>query len=381
MRLQEYLDKKPLYYENIDYERMPRIYTKLKEHLKLKNVIHVIGTNGKGTTGRFLASALCSMDFSVGHYTSPHISDFSERIWINGENASHESLEYAHKKLIDLLESEDADSLSYFEYTTMLSALVFKECDYVVMEAGLGGEYDATAVFDSVLTLVTPISFDHEAFLGSTVDAIAATKLNAVKKSAVIGYQDHEEVYSYAEGLRVKGLDIYRVDELLRDSDREKIDEISQRLSLAPYLKQNLSLSVAALIFLGLGYKTDDFMSAPLFGRLSRIAKNVILDVGHNALAAHGIARALAGQKYVLVYNSFKDKNYREILSILKPLILHVEIIDIDDKRAAPQEDIKAALDKLGIRYADFTGIKEQNDYLVFGSFSVAEKFLRKYHE
>ena len=381
MRLKEYLDKKPLYYENIDYERMPRVYNKIKEQLRLKKVIHVIGTNGKGTTGRFLVEALRSIGFSVGHYTSPHILRFNERIWVDGENASDEILEHAHAKLMNILSRADADSLSYFEYTTLLSAIIFRECDYVVLEAGLGGEHDATAVFDSLLTLVTPISYDHEAFLGSTIKEIAQTKLNAIRKSAIIGVQEHEEVYEYAEGLQERGMKIFRVDELLRQSDKEKIQMISQKLSLAHYLVQNLSLSIAALVLLGLDYEADDFKAAPLFGRLTRVAKNVIIDVGHNSLAAQGIAEALKGQKYILVYNSFKDKNYKEILSLLKPLILHVEIIDISDKRAAPIDEIREALDKLGIEHRVFKEIKEENNYLVFGSFSVAERFLREYHE
>lgn len=382
MNLKEYLEKKPLYYENIDYDRMPRTYKRVKELLPLKKVIHVIGTNGKGTTGRFLAEALRNMGFSVGHYTSPHILDFSERIWIDGQNASQETLERAHIELGGILSKEEADSLSYFEYTTLLCAVVFRECDYAVMEAGLGGEHDATAVFDAALTLVTPISYDHEAFLGGTIEEIAVTKLNAVKKSAIIGAQLHEEVYGCAKTVaKEKAVEILRVDEVLQEGDRQKIAEISQKLSLAPYLVQNLSLSVAALVFFGLEYRIEDFRSAPMFGRLTSVAKNVIVDVGHNALAAKSIAEALDGGKYILVYNSFKDKNYAEILSILKPLILHVEIIDIDDKRAACVEEIKNTLNKLGIQYSTFKGVHNSGNYLVFGSFSVVERFLREYNE
>ncbi len=90
MILKEYLSQKPLYYEKIDYTRMPRIYDKIKSYLPLVKIIHIIGTNGKGTTGRFLASALHSIGFSTGHYTSPHILEFNERVWLNGENTSYE---------------------------------------------------------------------------------------------------------------------------------------------------------------------------------------------------------------------------------------------------------------------------------------------------
>jgi len=92
--LQKFLDEKPLYYEKIDYARMPRIYESIKSHFKIPKIIHLIGTNGKGTTGRFLATALHSLGFSTGHYTSPHILKFNERVWLNGRDVSSEILGY-----------------------------------------------------------------------------------------------------------------------------------------------------------------------------------------------------------------------------------------------------------------------------------------------
>lgn len=382
MRVKEYLNLKPLYYEKIDYTRMPRVYEKVKSNLVIPKIIHVIGTNGKGTTGRFLANALYSMGFNTGHYTSPHILEFNERVWLNGSNASDLELENAHKELQKILTKEDADSLSYFEYTTLLAAVVFKKCEYVVMEAGLGGEHDATSVFEKCLTLVTPIGYDHEAFLGSNIEEIATTKLNAIQNNAIIATQNYDEVYSIANKISVeRALNIYKVNQLITAADREKIDEISKILSLVPYLKDNLILSIAALNFLKLKYEIKDFKYKPLFGRVTKISDNITIDVGHNVLAAQGIAKALEGNKYVVVYNSYKDKNYKEILSILKPIILHVEIITIDDQRAESLENIKNTLKNLKIEYNIFKEIKSEFNYLVFGSFSVVEKFLREYYE
>lgn len=382
MILKDYLDSKPLYYDEIDYTRMPRVYEKIKSSLPLNNVIHIIGTNGKGTTGRFLANALHTMGHSVGHYTSPHILEFNERIWINGSNPTDAELEGAHRELQKLLPKSDLDSLSYFEYTTLLAAIIFNKCDYVVMEAGLGGEFDATAVFPKRLTLVTPIAYDHEAFLGSSIESIAATKLNAIQNSAILASQSYGEVYVVADRLRFeKSLNIKKVDEILDEKDKELIGDISKNLSLAPYLTDNLSLSIAALKFLGLEYKTEHFSSAPLFGRMTKISDDIIIDVGHNALAAQGIVNALNGDKFIIIYNSYKDKNYQEILRILRPIALHVEIITIGDKRAEKIENIEAVLDSLGIKYSIFNKIKPKQKYLVFGSFSVVERFLREYNE
>lgn len=378
--LQTFLSNKPLFYAEIDYERFPRVYEKIKSNFNSSKNIHIIGTNGKGTTGRFLASALHHKGFSVGHYTSPHILKFNERVWLNGANVEDDVLNKAHEKLQSLLSSEDTDSLSYFEYTTLLAMLIFNECDFVVLEAGLGGERDATAVFDKCLTLVTPISFDHEAFLGSSIEEIATTKLGAIQNSAIIGQQKHKEVYLVAQNMAIaKSLNIYRVDEFLSDEDFKKIGIITKELSLAKYLSQNLSLAIASLNFLGIKYETDDFKNPPLFGRITKLTENITIDVGHNALAASAIAESLNGEKRIVIYNSYRDKNYKEILKILKPIISQVEIIEVNDERIAEIRLIQDALDDLKIKHKAFTEISKEQKYLVFGSFSVVETFLKKH--
>ena len=377
--LQQFLDNKPLYYSEIDYTRMPRVYEKIKSNFDTPKTIHLVGTNGKGTTGRFLASALCSLGKNVGHYTSPHILEFNERIWLNGQNVSDELLDATHQKLLSILTKEDADSLSYFEYTTFLAMLIFKECDYVVLEAGLGGEHDATAVFPKELTLVTPIDYDHESFLGNNIKEIAVTKLNAMQKSVILAKQNYKDVAAVAKDIAdQKGAKVYRVEQLLDESDLDKIKTISQNLSLVSYLEENLKLSIAALKFFGFNYTAKDFNNSKLFGRLSKIRENVLLDVGHNPLAATSIVNALKPKKYILVYNTYKDKDYKEILKILKPIIKHVEIIDILDQRAEEKQILKNILTELEIKYNSFKGTDENSEYLVFGSFSVAQEFLSK---
>jgi len=360
---------------------MPRVYETIREKIKLPKIIHLVGTNGKGTTGRFLATALHSEGFSIGHYTSPHILEFNERIWLNGENVSTQTLNAVHQMLLELLCEDDANALSYFEYTTLLALLVYQECDYVVLEAGLGGEYDATAVFENVLTLVTPIDFDHETFLGDTLEAIATTKLNAVKTSAIVAKQKHQEVYRVAQKIAIeKNLIIESYEKYLDEDDLQKIALISQNMDLVEYLQANLALAVAALRFLGIRYNVEDFSNARLFGRLSKIGKNILLDVGHNPLAASSIAKALKGNKYILVYNTYRDKDFNTILQILNPIIQEVQIIAVDEERIVEKKLLQKSLDSLGIEWSDFVNIDIKREYMVFGSFSVAEIFLKKYY-
>jgi len=380
--LKKYLDEKPLYYDEIDYTRMPRVYEKIKSHFNIPKIIHMIGTNGKGTTGRFLASSLDSIGYKVGHYTSPHILEFNERIWLNGENVSDELLDKTHINLQNILTKEDSYSLSYFEYTTLIAMLIYKRCDYVVLEAGLGGEHDATAVFKKELTLVTPIDFDHEAFLGSTIEEIATTKLNAIDKNAIISSQKYKEISAIVKEISLKKrARIFEIEEFLDKKDLINIDIIAKNLDLVQYLQNNLQLSISALKFLKINYKVEDFLNSRLFGRVSKISDNILLDVGHNPLAATSIVKALSGDKYVLIYNSYKDKNYKEILSILKPIIKHVEIIDIFDERIESKAALQNVLNELKIEYTSLNNITSKNNYLVFGSFSVAEAFLSEYYE
>ncbi len=378
--LKDFLDNKPLYYDKIDYTRMPRVYESVKSHFKIPKTIHLIGTNGKGTTGRFLASALHSLGYATGHYTSPHILHFNERVWLAGEDVKDEKLESAHKELQSILTQKSADSLSYFEYTTLLAMWIYQECDYVVLEAGLGGEHDATAVFPKILTLVTPIDIDHEAFLGNTVKKIARTKLNAVQNRAILANQNHKDVFSVTEELsNEKPVRFHALEEFINSEDEKEIITLSKKLSLAPYLEDNLKLAIAALKSLDIEYSADNFTDSKLFGRLTRLDENIIVDVGHNVLAARSVLSALKPEKYSLVYNSYKDKNYQEILSTLKPIIAEIEIIDIVDKRAENIDVMREVVEDLGIECKMFDKIEKSKNYLVFGSFSVVESFLKRY--
>jgi dihydrofolate synthase/folylpolyglutamate synthase len=355
---------------------MPRAWAAIRDRVRLPKIIHLVGTNGKGTTGRFLASALLHAGYGVGHYTSPHILRFNERLWINGHDADDAQLQDAYERVMGWLDPATAGALSYFEFTTLMAAALFERCDYIVMEAGLGGEHDATAVFEKHLTLVTPIGIDHQAFLGDTVEAIAATKLRAMGPTVIMGLQPHPQVYDIAaEIARERHAVLLRCEALLDHDAIMTLQTVTRRTQMPVYLQDNLKLAIAALTRLNIPFAAESF-DAPLFGRLSKIAPNVWLDVGHNVLAARAIADALGERKVTLVYNSYGDKDYTAILRALERNIVAVELIDVNSERAASQEALKAALKTLEIPYRRFEGIDADKTYLVFGSFSVAEAFI-----
>ncbi len=379
MRLNDFLANKPLFYDVIDYERFPKAYRAIAHLLPSPKIIHLVGTNAKGSTGRFLANALHRSGKRVGHYTSPHILRFNERIYRDGDEVSDEVLEEAHQKLLTLLSESVAESLSYFEYTTLLAMVAYEGCEYVVCEAGLGGEFDATNVFDKVLSIFTPIDFDHAAFLGTSIDSIATTKLRSMQSIALLGRQKHIDVECIARTIAdEKGCELYTLMERLTPSIEEIALLLATKNSLSDYLRDNLMLAMAAYELLG--YEADEslFDQKALFGRLSRIASNITLDVGHNALAAESIALNYRGKKVTLIYNTYGDKDYREILSILAPIIESVEIIEVSEGRIVERRLLESVLHELDIPYRSFDEINNKQEYLVFGSFSVAETFLKR---
>lgn len=379
MNLNLFLSQKPLFYDVIDVERFPKAYQTIRDSLPHPEIIHIVGTNGKGSTGRFLAVALHRAGKKTGHYTSPHIVRFNERIWIEGADIDESALEAAHQKLLSLLDPSTAEALSYFEYTTLLAMIAYAECEYVVLEAGLGGEFDATNAFDKRLSIFTPIDFDHAAFLGNTIDSIASTKLRSMQHTALLGKQKHPEVETIAAAIaEAKGCRLHRVAELTTGEQEQLALQIALKNGLSDYLRDNLELAMAAYALLGYEVKEELFDQAALFGRLSKIAPNVTLDVGHNALAAGVIAEAYAGKKVTLVYNTYADKDYRAILAILRPIIEGVEIIKVDEGRIVERALLEKVLSDLKIPYSSFGKILPERNYLVFGSFSVAEAFIRQ---
>jgi dihydrofolate synthase/folylpolyglutamate synthase len=356
---------------------MPKIFKAISHHFKLPKTVHIVGTNGKGSTGRYLTKMIENAGLSVGHYTSPHILEFNERIYKNGGVVGYDELERLHLKLLDIL-GESAKELSYFEYATLLAFLAFEDCDFMVLEAGVGGEYDATNVAPKLLSVITPISLDHQDLLGATIQEIAATKLSSVNNPAIIAPQEYGEVLEAARGREADcGFSFTYVD---KDEKNEGVEKYAKRFALASFLKQNLLVAMRAASFLGINTNLDTMHALDLRARCEKAAPNVTLDAGHNADAAQALRKHFDGKKVVLIYNSYKDKDFKSILRILKPIIKYVELIDIiNTLRPNAKYEIKEYLRSLGIKCEEYKTIDKAEEYLVFGSFSVVESFLKSF--
>ncbi len=375
MTLSAFLAQKPLYYHEIDYNRLPRIYRRIAAYITVPKTVHIVGTNGKGSTGRFLANMLRHAGYRVGHYSSPHIVKFNERIWIDGQNSSDDMLQQAHQQLMTWLNSDDAKALSYFEYTTLLAMVCFQKCEYVVLEAGLGGEYDATNIFPKVLTLLTPIGYDHQEFLGDDLESIVRTKCNSITRRAILGKQRYENVNVTCKSVaKERRCRLYMIDELVSALEYRALEK--RAASLPSYMQENLALAYAAAKVLEISCDIATLDTERPFGRLYPYTKNITIDVGHNPLAAEAVAEAFEGKRVIVVYNSYADKDYASILKILKPIAAHVEILALEDERMAEYALLEEVLQQLDIPYRAFDAVTPDREYLVFGSFKVVEAFV-----
>jgi dihydrofolate synthase/folylpolyglutamate synthase len=379
LSFEQFINDKPLYYKEIDHKRVHKAYALLKPHIKRPLIIHLVGTNGKGSTGRIMATLLHLEGKKVGHFSSPHILKFNERIWIEGCDSSDEILENVHQKLYTILGQKMSERLSYFEYTTLLALVATENMDVLILEAGLGGEFDATNVVKKELSVITPIGLDHQNFLGNSVAEIARTKLNSMDKKVLLGLQVYDEVYDIAQEIAINKKAI------LHKVEKEKslaLLEETQKLDWAYYLYENTKLALKALDILALPYQLKNLKKVHLFGRFYELFPNVIIDVGHNLLATKALVKALEtkynSEKIILVYNSLDDKDCKAILSLFKPLIKRVEIIKIETNRAVKSEKLEDILRKLKIEYKDFMLLNKNDKYFIFGSFYVVEAFLEK---
>jgi len=382
MKLFDFLNQKPLYYKEIDHKRVHLAYGLLEPHIKHPKTVHIVGTNGKGSTGRMLAHLAYKSGLSVGHYSSPHILKFNERIWLNGLDVSDEVLEVSHQKLFGILGQEVSEALSYFEYTTLLTFVIFENCDLMVLEAGLGGEFDATNVCDKELSIITPIGIDHQAFLGESIEEIATTKIRSIQKKVLLAPQVHDEVVSVAKEISEDVGASLVVAQIFEGTHKgypyDALQHIAKQKGWGEYLIDNATVALQALDILNIKYDVNDLKSLELFGRFYALTDNIRIDVGHNPLAARAIEKAL-NEKVVLIYNSLDDKEYEEVLRILKPKVKRVEIISIDSQHATTRQEIEKALQTVGLEYNYFKNeIKDEENYLVFGSFYVVEAFLKQ---
>ena len=174
---------------NQNNEKLKKIYELLGKPCENKKIIHIAGTNGKGSTATFLENIFFAAGYSVAKFTSPHILLFNERILVNKEMISDEDVVKYCEAVMNVLE-ENGLQINFFEIATFVALLYFKEKnpDFIFLETGLGGRYDATNIVKSTIAAITNVSFDHVALLGNSLYEIADRKAGIIKNRQLCIY-------------------------------------------------------------------------------------------------------------------------------------------------------------------------------------------------
>ena len=304
-------------YIDLSLDRITRLLAALGEpQNKLPPVIHIAGTNGKGSTLAFLRAMLEADGKSVHAYTSPHLINFHERISLNGQPIDE-------PELCALLEEVSAANggqpITFFEITTAAAFLAFshRRADFLLLETGLGGRLDATNVIaQPALTLITPISCDHEHFLGDTLEKIAAEKAGILKKNTPAFFAPQApaaQAVLTAHAKKIAAPCMVHGTDWTYENTEKNLDlyHSDQTLTLpAPPLAgahQNMNAALAALAAQHLGTPppalAQGITAAHWPARLQPLVlkdhpeKKIWLDGGHNPAAAHALADWLATQK------------------------------------------------------------------------------------
>jgi dihydrofolate synthase/folylpolyglutamate synthase len=300
-------------------ERVELLLTELgNPHQELK-IIHVAGTNGKGSTSSYMASYLTEKSEKVGLFTSPHIFDFRERIRVNGEKISEEFVvdfcARIQKLNLDL-------KPSFFEITFAMAVCYFhaENCSICVLETGMGGRLDATNIVNPLVSVITNIGFDHTQFLGNTYAEIATEKAGIIKRNTpvVIGETNSQTKPVFLNTAKAQNAKIIFTEE----------EPLPKNFDLPLYQLKNLRTALIALDVCGFTIEQSLLekslenlhLNTGFFGRLTEISQNprVILDVSHNS---DGIKATLESFQYsrtgnlFILYGASADKNVEEIIS------------------------------------------------------------------
>jgi len=348
---------------------------------KLYRVIHVTGTNGKTSTTRMIERLLREHSLRTGRFTSPHLTKLNERIAVDGEPVADDILVEIWNdiepilKLVDAeLDSEGQAPLTYFEALTLLAFSVFADApvDVLVLEVGMGGEWDSTNVADGDVAVFTPIAIDHADRLGRTVSEIAKTKAGIIKPGAVVvsAAQSPEAMVQLqtktketAERLVSYGKDF----EVFNVLPELKGQRLSIRSLAGEYTDlfmplygehqaENAALAVAAVeAFLGNGERRilDDivrvaFVDAASPGRLQVVSREplTIVDGAHNPHGVRSLAKALKSSfgapKAVAVIGVLAGKNADEMLEVLAGSFEHVVLCAAKSDRALEVAELQS---------------------------------------
>ena len=332
--------------------------------------IHVVGTNGKGSTSYYLAGVLQAHGVKTGLYTSPHLVNMRERIRVNDLPIDDESLDRLIMQVKAAAEKAQVEP-TFFEVLTIVAFLYYAEqsIDVAVLEAGMGGRLDSTAVADGELIVLTSIGLEHTEVLGSTECAILKEKmgvagfvqsapLNGCRKTFVVGglnesLLDEARLYASSHGCSCIVPEI-RNDIVLPNLGQHYVENASLSLKAAELFLTNSCEFVRFNDALALKTLSTRSWAGRMQKLIDRNGKTqFILDGAHNSHAVRRLVEALEkyypGQKFHCVFGALRDKDVDEMLKLMAPHVSHWHITKTPYPRFRELEDLQGELEKLGL--------------------------------
>jgi dihydrofolate synthase/folylpolyglutamate synthase len=320
-----------------------KVLKKLGNPEKGMKVIHVAGTNGKGSVCAMLASVLKETGYKVGLYTSPHLVDFRERIQVNGRMIPKKDV----IRLFKMVKSKGVE-LTYFEFVTALAFKYFREqkVDILVCEVGLGGRLDATNVVRPLVSVITNISKEHTDVLGSEIRQIAFEKAGIIKRNSLVVTNTKGEALEVIKGMcREKKSELTRVKKNVRKIssglDKQKVVYKNLEIDfplLGDFQIENLNTALETIESIR-RFGFDPSMQkiktglekTQWPGRIEITGKKplFILDGAHNPAGIKALKKfieKLDYRKLILLTGMLEDKDYRRMISYLKPLAFRTVI-------------------------------------------------------
>lgn len=354
-------------------ERMEALLGKLgNPEAKLK-VIHVAGTNGKGSTVQMITDSLIANGYRVGSFTSPSFTGIRGHFIINNVAITEQELISVMNQIIPLVEQLDNDEiyLTEFEIITVLALVYFQErVDIVILEAGMGGRFDTTNCVHPILSVITSVALDHEQFLGDTIKEIAHHKAGIIKQNTtvIVGPVIDEALSVIEEEVSDKQaqMHLYGRDFSVRKEQDYLLWTGSQLARQAfniglegEHQRQNAAIALAVLFYLAkelsfqLNWKEVKAALAKvsLPGRFERINNKpkIIVDSAHNVA---GIEAFIATAKQTsrsnegrLLFAGFRDKNLESMIEKLNKSSFSIALTTFSHERAASKVDFKSCLD------------------------------------
>ena len=321
-------------------ERVAVVWSRLEQRLP-RQVLTVAGTNGKGSTVETAGLIAQSQGLCFGQYTSPHIHHIHERIKVAGQPVSDAELVAAFGRVES---ARDSVFLTYFEFLTLAAFVIFQhhQLDLWILEIGLGGRLDAVNVIDPDVSVITSIGLDHQAYLGTTEEAIAREKAGVMRAGVTTFSAAISVRHTLDDEADQQGGSIRWLDEVLEGS---MLVLAKQIIDLTRMQLPKTSVALASLAMEELGYHISKeclvrLEQAQMPGRMSRYPigdQTWILDVGHNPLACEFVTQVLADtvetDHRVVIFGALSDKDVQSMLPILQAYTSRIALVGIDGDR------------------------------------------------